>query len=153
MKTTLRVNGQDRDVDVPRRATLLSVLRDDLGLTGTRFGCGAGQCGACFVLADGKAVASCLMTVDQASGVEITTIEGLAKDGQLTPVQEAFVAEDAMQCGYCTSGMIISATGLLARDPRPSDGAIREALAGNLCRCGVYMRAIRAVKRAAGETA
>jgi len=150
VKTRLRVNGTDREVDVPRRATLLSVLRDDLGLTGTRFGCGSGQCGACFVLADGRAVASCLTTVDQASGVEITTVEGLAAGGDLTPVQAAFVAEDAMQCGYCTSGMLISATALLAHDPRPSDAAIREALAGNLCRCGVYVRAIRAVKRAAG---
>ncbi len=143
------MNGADREVDVPRRATLLSVLRDDLGLTGTRFGCGAGQCGACYVIADGRAVASCLMTVDQAAGAEITTIEGLAADGMLTPVQQAFVAEDAMQCGYCTSGMIVSATALLRRDPRPSDAAIREALAPNLCRCGVYVRAIRAVKRAA----
>ena len=153
MKTTLRINGGDREVDVPRRATLLSVLREDLGLTGTRFGCGAGQCGACYVIADGRAVASCLMTVDQASGVEITTIEGLASDGALTPLQEAFVAEDAMQCGYCTSGMLISATALLARDPRPSEPAIRDALSTNLCRCGVYVRAIRAVKRAAGSTA
>lgn len=144
------MNGVDREVDVPRRATLLSVLRDDLGLTGTRFGCGAGQCGACFVIADGRAVASCLMTVDQAAGSEITTIEGLARGDALSPVQEAFVAEDAMQCGYCTSGMIISATALLARDPRPSDAAVREALAPNLCRCGVYVRAIRATKRAAG---
>ena len=150
MRTRLRINGEEREVDVPRRATLLSVLREDLGLTGTRFGCGAGQCGACYVIADGRAVASCLMTVDQASGVEITTVEGLAKDGTLTPVQQAFVAEDAMQCGYCTSGMLISATVLLARDPRPSDESIREAMSANLCRCGVYMRAIRAVKRAAG---
>ncbi len=144
------MNGADREVDVPRRATLLSVLRDDLGLTGTRFGCGAGQCGACYVIADGRAVASCLMTVDQAAGSEITTIEGIARGDALSPVQEAFVAEDAMQCGYCTSGMIISATALLARDPRPSDAAVRDALAPNLCRCGVYVRAIRAVKRAAG---
>ena len=152
MKTTLRVNGQTREVDVPRRATLLSVLRDDLGLTGTRFGCGLGQCGACYVLANGRAVASCLLAVDQAAGLEITTVEGLAKDGALSPVQDAFVKEDAMQCGYCTSGMIVSATALLARDPKPSDAAIRDALAGNLCRCGVYVRAIRAVKRSAGMT-
>ncbi|HZP95700.1 MAG TPA: (2Fe-2S)-binding protein [Candidatus Limnocylindria bacterium] len=150
MKTRLRVNGTEREVDVPRRATLLSVLRDDLGLTGTRYGCGAGQCGACYVLADGRAVASCLMTVDQAAAADITTIEGLARGDRLHPVQEAFIAEDAMQCGYCTSGMIISAAALLARDPRPSDASIRDALAPNLCRCGVYVRAIRAVKRAAG---
>ncbi len=149
MKTRLRVNGEEREVDAPRGATLLSVLRDDLGLTGTRFGCGAGQCGACYVLADGRAVASCLLTLDQAQAMEITTIEGLAAKGTLSPVQEAFAAEDAMQCGYCTGGMIVSATALLARDPHPSDQAIRDALAGNLCRCGVYVRAIRAVKRAA----
>lgn len=137
-------------MDVPRRATLLSVLRDDLGLTGTRFGCGAGQCGACYVIADGRAVASCLMTIDQAGGVEITTVEGLAQGDALTPLQQAFVAEDAMQCGYCTSGMLISATALLAREPHPSEAAIREAMSTNLCRCGVYVRAIRAVQRAAG---
>lgn len=153
MKTTLRVNGTDREVDVPRRATLLAVLREDLGLTGARFGCGAGQCGACFVIVDGRAVASCLLTVDQAAGADITTIEGLARDGTLTPLQQAFVDGDAMQCGYCTSGMIISATALLAKDPRPTDAAIRDALATNLCRCGVYTRAVDAVKSAAGGAA
>jgi aerobic-type carbon monoxide dehydrogenase small subunit (CoxS/CutS family) len=150
MKVALRVNGATREVDVPRRATLLTVLRDDLGLTGAKFGCGQGQCGACYVIADGRAVASCLLTVDQAAGMEITTVEGLAHGERLHPVQEAFMAEDAMQCGYCTSGMVISAAALLARDPRPSDAAIRDALAPNLCRCGVYVRAIRATKRAAG---
>ena len=150
MKLTLEVNGAAREVDVPRRATLLSVLRDDLGLTGTRYGCGAGQCGACYVIADGRAVASCLVPAEQAAGMSITTIEGLAKGDALHPVQQAFVDEDAMQCGYCTSGMIISATALLASDPKPSDMQIRDALAGNLCRCGVYVRAIRATKRAAG---
>ena len=150
MRFTLTVNGARRDVDVPRRTTLLSVLRDDLRLTGTRYGCGMGQCGACFVLADGRAVASCLMPVDQAADREITTIEGLARGDELHPVQEAFIAEDAMQCGYCTSGMIISAAALLARTPRPSAAEIRDALAPNLCRCGVYGRAIRAVERAAG---
>ncbi|HEY7624480.1 MAG TPA: (2Fe-2S)-binding protein [Candidatus Limnocylindria bacterium] len=149
MKLALNVNGERRDVDVPASSTLLSVLRDDLDLTGTRYGCGRGQCGACYVIADGRAVASCLVTADQAARMEITTIEGLAKDGDLTPVQRAFVEEDAMQCGYCTSGMIISATALLARDEAPDELSIRDALAGNLCRCGVYVRAIRAVKRAA----
>ena len=150
MKTTLRVNGASHEIDVPRRTTLLTALRDDLGLTGTRFGCGSGQCGACFVLVGGRAVASCLMTVDQAADADITTVEGLASGGVLTPLQEAFIEKDAMQCGYCTSGMLIAATALLANDPRPSDAAIRDALASNLCRCGVYVRAIDAVKRAAG---
>ena len=150
MKATLRVNGQPREVDVPRRTTLLTALRDDLGLTGTRYGCGSGQCGACFVLVGGRAVASCLMSVEQAADSDITTVEGLASGDVLTPLQEAFVEKDAMQCGYCTSGMLISATALLANDPRPSDAAIRDALEPNLCRCGVYVRAIDAVKRAAG---
>lgn len=143
------MNGVDRDIDAPARTTLLTALRDDLGLTGTRYGCGIGQCGACFVLANGRAVASCVMTVEQAAGAEITTVEGLARRETLTPLQQAFVERDAMQCGYCTSGMLISATALLARNPRPSDDAIRLALATNLCRCGVYVRAIDAVKQAA----
>ena len=148
MKVSLNVNGKAREIDVPRRTTLLAALRDDLGLVGTRYGCGAGQCGACFVLVDGRAVASCLMPVEQAASAHITTIEGLANGDQLHPLQEAFIAEDAMQCGYCTSGMIVSAAALLARDPKPTDAAVRDALATNLCRCGVYVRAIRAVKRA-----
>ncbi|MDE3193024.1 MAG: (2Fe-2S)-binding protein [Chloroflexota bacterium] len=152
MKLTLRVNGADHEVDVPRRATLLAVLRDDLGLVATRFGCGSGQCGACYVLADGAAVASCLMTVDQAVDHDIVTVEGLSQDGKLSPVQDAFARESAMQCGYCTSGMLISATALLGHTPSPSEDEIREALAPNLCRCGVYGRAIRAVQRAAGAT-
>jgi nicotinate dehydrogenase subunit A len=146
---TLRVNGTDRKVDVPARTTLLTALRDDLGLTGARYGCGVGQCGACFVLVDGRAVASCLMPVEGASGAEITTVEGLAPDGALTALQQAFVDRDAMQCGYCTSGMLISATALLAREPRPSDAAIRDALSTNLCRCGIYVRAIEAVRSVA----
>ena len=150
MKTTLRVNGVAREIDVPRRTTLLTALREDLGLTGARFGCGAGQCGACFVLVNERATASCLLTVEQAMDLDITTVEGLSRDDGLSPVQQAFVNEDAMQCGYCTSGMIVTAAALLARDPKPSDAAIRDALATNLCRCGVYVRAIRAVKRAAG---
>ena len=148
MKLELSVNGERREVEVPPNATLLSVLRDDLNLTGTRYGCGRGQCGACFVIADGRAVASCLLTADQAARMEITTVEGLA-GASLHPVQQAFVDEDAMQCGYCTSGMVISAAALLARDPNPDETSIRDALAGNLCRCGVYGRAIRAVQKAA----
>jgi nicotinate dehydrogenase subunit A len=151
VKLALSVNGERREVDVPPNATLLSVLRDDLDLTGTRYGCGRGQCGACYVIADTRAVASCLLTADQAARMEITTIEGLATGDVLTPVQQAFVDADAMQCGYCTSGMIISATALLARDPEPDDISIRDALAGNLCRCGVYGRAINAVRKAASS--
>ncbi len=150
MRFTLSVNGSQHDVDVPRRTTLLAILRDDLGLTGTRYGCGVGQCGACFVLAAGRAVPSCLMTVEQASALEIVTVEGFARGDELHPVQAAFAAEDAMQCGYCTSGMIVSAAALLARAPHPSESEIRDALVPNLCRCGVYGRAIRAVRRAAG---
>src|SRR6266568_3068465 len=149
MQIALRINGNDHSVDVPRSATLLEVLRDDLGLTGTRYGCGIGRCGACFVIADGRAAASCLLTVEQASRLEITTIEGLAGGDELHPVQEAFIAEDAMQCGYCTSGMVISAAALLDRTPHPTEAEVRESLATNLCRCGVYGRAIRAVLRAA----
>ena len=151
MKLALSVNGERRDIDVPPNTTLLSVLRDDLELTGTRYGCGRGQCGACFVIADSRAVASCLITADQAARMEITTIEGLATPDVLTLVQQAFVDTDAMQCGYCTSGMIISATALLARDPEPDDISIRDALAGNLCRCGVYGRAMSAVRKAASS--
>jgi aerobic-type carbon monoxide dehydrogenase small subunit (CoxS/CutS family) len=157
VKLALTVNGERREVDVPPNTTLLSVLRDDLNLTGTRYGCGRGQCGACYVIADAeagapgrgaRAVASCLLTADQAARMEITTIEGLAKGSVLHPVQQAFIDEDAMQCGYCTTGMVISAAALLARDPRPDEISIRDALAGNLCRCGVYGRAIAAVQRA-----
>ena len=158
MQIALRINGTDRSVDVPRSATLLEVLRDDLGMTGTRYGCGIGRCGACFVLADAgagapgggaTAVASCLITAEQASRMEITTVEGLAQGDALHPVQAAFIAEDAMQCGYCTSGMVVSAAALLARTPHPTEPEIRESLATNLCRCGTYGRAIRAVLRAA----
>jgi aerobic-type carbon monoxide dehydrogenase small subunit (CoxS/CutS family) len=148
MHVRLRVNGRSRDVDVPPGTRLLEALRDDLGLTGARFGCGRGQCGACFVLADGRAVASCETTVADAAGKEIVTVEGLADGDRLHPVQEAFLAEGAMQCGYCTGGMIVSAVALLGRSPRPSDDEIRDALAPNLCRCGVYQRAIRAVRKA-----
>ncbi|TME63875.1 MAG: (2Fe-2S)-binding protein [Chloroflexi bacterium] len=152
MKLALTVNGERRDVDVPPNTSLLSVLRDDLGLTGTRYGCGRGQCGACYVLADDRAVASCLLTADQAARMAITTVEGLADGAKLHPVQQAFVDGDALQCGYCTSGMIISAVALLAHDPEPDETSIRDALAGNLCRCGVYGRAIRAIGRVAGSS-
>lgn len=150
MRFALSINGQTRSVDAPASRPLLSVLRDDLGLTGTRFGCGLGQCGACYVIVEGRAVASCLLPVSDAAGQEILTVEGLERDGALHPIQEAFIVEDAMQCGYCTSGMIMSAVALLERDGAPDERTIRDALAPNLCRCGVYGRAIRAVQRAAG---
>ena len=149
MKLSLRVNGAACAVDVPRRTALLSVLRDDLGLVATRFGCGVGKCGACYVLIDGDAVASCLMPVEEARDRDIVTVEGLANDGAMSRVQEAFAREGALQCGYCTSGMLISATALLAKNEHPTETDIREGLAPNLCRCGVYGRAVRAVQRAA----
>ena len=148
MKHRLDVNGVPRDIDVPRGTTLLDALRDDLGLVATRYGCGRGQCGACFVLADGRAVASCLMSVEQAAAHRIVTVEGLAASGG-EGVQQAFVEEDAMQCGYCTSGMLISAVALLGTQPSPTEDEIRDALAPNLCRCGVQLRAVRAVQQAA----
>ena len=149
MRFRLKVNGQAHEADVPLGTTLLGVLRDDLGLTAARYGCGHGACGACYVLMDGRAVPSCMTRVEETAGKNITTVEGLAKDGELHPVQRAFVEEDAMQCGYCISGMLISSAALLADTPDPSDAQIRDALAPHLCRCGVYLRAMRAVRRAA----
>ena len=149
MHFLLTVNRVARDVDVPPGTSLLSVLRNDLRLTGSRYGCGQGVCGACAVLVDDLAVPSCTLAIEEAAGKRIVTIEGLAGDAGLHPVQRAFVEEDAMQCGYCTGGMIVSAAALLLRNPRPSEQDIREALATHLCRCGVYTRVIRAVQRAA----
>jgi aerobic-type carbon monoxide dehydrogenase small subunit (CoxS/CutS family) len=145
----VRVNGIDRLIAPRPGVSILHVLRDQLDLMGARYGCGEGACGACFVLCDGEAVAACRLTPAEVAGREIVTIEGLAGQGQLHPVQQAFIEEDAMQCGACTSGMILSAVALLRRDPHPDDIAIRDALDPHLCRCGVYGRAIRAVKRAA----
>lgn len=145
----LNVNGQVQEVRARAGTPLLSVLRDDLGLTGTRFGCGQGDCGACYVLADGRAVPSCTLSVEDAESKEIVTVEGLAQGDALSRVQAAFVEEDAMQCGYCTSGMLISATALLTRVRAPTEEEIRQALEPHLCRCGVYGRVIRAVQRAA----
>ena len=151
MRYELTVNGQKRVLDIPANVPLLWALRDDLGLTGTRYGCGLGQCGACFVIAGGRERASCLMTVDQAASekLEITTVEGLAAGDRLHPVQQAFIDEDAMQCGYCTSGMLIGAAALLMQDPHPDEVTIKERMANHLCRCGVYKRVVRAVQRVA----
>jgi nicotinate dehydrogenase subunit A len=150
-KLALRVNGGNREVeandpDVP----LLYVLRDDLGLTGTKFGCGLAQCGACTVLVGGRAVRSCATTARSVAGQDVVTIEGLGALDRPDPVQAAFIAEQAAQCGYCTAGMIMTARALLSRIPRPTEPQVREALAGNLCRCGSHARVIRAVLRAAG---
>jgi len=150
MRYELTVNGTKRALDVPANTPLLWALRDDLGLTGTRYGCGLGQCGACFVIAGGRERASCLLTVDEVArqGLEVTTVEGLAKGDDLHPVQRAFIEEDAMQCGYCTSGMLIGAAALLMADPRPDESTIKERMANHLCRCGVYNRVVRAIQRA-----
>ncbi len=147
--TTLYVNGERRADADPRR-NLLSYLRFDLGLTGTKYGCGEGLCGACTVLVDGQPLHACLATVASVGGGQVTTIEGLADGDELHPVQQAFLDESAMQCGYCIPGFIMSAAGLLERNPRPSVGQVRDALAENMCRCGTYPRIERAIMRAAG---
>ena len=146
----LDVNGAAKGVEVDDpRTPLLDVLRNDLGLTGTRFGCGLAQCGACTVLIDGRAVRSCSTAVSAVQGRHVTTIEGLGSPERPDPLQAAFIEEQAAQCGYCTAGMIMSARALLAQTPRPSEAQVRQALAGNLCRCGSHVRVIRAVLRAA----
>ena len=146
----LTVNGTAHRLAVEPRVTLADALRERIGLTGTKVVCGRGACGACTVLLDGKTVCSCLMLAHEAAGKPITTIEGLASEGRLTPLQEAFIAADALQCGFCTSGMILSCKVLLDREPKPTRQAIREAVAGNLCRCGTYNHVFDAVERAAG---
>jgi isoquinoline 1-oxidoreductase subunit alpha len=145
----LIVNGEERRIDAPPQESLLSVLRNRLDLTGTKYGCGEGQCGACTVLLEGKAARSCLTQVSAAANKKITTVEGLERAGKLHPVQEAFLAEEAFQCGYCTSGMIMSAMALLASNPSPTQPQIKRAVNGNICRCGTYPRVIAAVQRAA----
>jgi aerobic-type carbon monoxide dehydrogenase small subunit (CoxS/CutS family) len=145
---SLRVNGEDQQAPDGGR-NLLSYLRYDLGLTGTKYGCSEGLCGCCTVLVDGQLLRSCTSTVGAVAGGSITTIEGLAQDGELHPVQQAFVEETAMQCGYCTPGFIMTAVALLSREARPSAAQVREALAENMCRCGTYQRIQRAVERAA----
>lgn len=150
-RTRLVVNGKVHIVETLPDTPLLWVLRDELGLTGTKFGCGEGICGSCTVHLDGKAVRSCQTTVAQAGGHHVTTIEGLVESGQ-HPVPAAFVAEDVPQCGYCQSGQIMAAAALLSTTPRPTDAQIDEAMADVLCRCGTYNRIRRAIRRAAGET-
>jgi aerobic-type carbon monoxide dehydrogenase small subunit (CoxS/CutS family) len=146
----LHVNGSERRVEAPRGESLLAVLRDRLQPTGTKYGCGEGQCGACTVLLDGRVARSCRVAVAEAAGKKITTIEGLAQaDGRLHPMQAAFLEVEAFQCGYCTPGMIVAAVGLLARKPDPSEEEIAAGLARNVCRCGTYPRIVTAVKQAA----
>jgi carbon-monoxide dehydrogenase small subunit len=146
----LRVNGKDYALSLPARTTLLEALRDYLGLTGTKEGCGKGECGACTVLVNGSVVNSCLMLAAQAEDKEVLTIEGLSEDG-MDPLQKAFIDEGAVQCGFCTPGMVISAKALLMENPDPSEEAIKEAISGNLCRCTGYLKIIRAIKAASGR--
>ena len=149
-KLRLRVNGTAREVEVDDPSVpLLYVLRSDLGLTGTHFGCGLGQCGACTVLVGGRTVRSCMMPARSVGGRDIVTIEGLGSADRPDPIQAAFIAEQAAQCGYCTSGLVMAARALLATTPRPSEQQVRESLAGNLCRCGSHARVIRAVLKVA----
>ncbi|MFI6763406.1 (2Fe-2S)-binding protein [Micromonospora sp. NPDC050417] len=150
---TLRVNGQTRRLRVESRVTLLDALRDHLGLTGTKKGCDQGACGACTVLLDGRSVVSCLVLAAQCDGREVITVEGLAPDGGLHPVQEAFVRHDGFQCGYCTPGQIMSAVALLADGGTRSDDEIRELMSGNLCRCGAYPNIVAAIRELAGAAA
>ena len=148
MKIKLRVNRSDHTVDVSPDTPLLWVLRENLGLTGTKFGCGMALCGACTVHLDGEAVRSCVTPVRRAAGKEVTTIEGLARDLR-HPLQQAWIAEDVPQCGYCQSGQIMAAAELLRENPRPTDADIDDAMTGNLCRCGTYQRIRRAIHLAA----
>jgi len=146
---TLNINGRAVPVTAPGEETLLSVLRNRLNLTGTKFGCGEGECGACTVLLDGEPAKSCQTSISEAAKAKITTIEGLEHNGRLTPVQQAFLDEGALQCGYCTSGMVMQATGLLQRVPQPTEAQIVNGMNGNICRCGTYPRIVAAVQRAA----
>jgi aerobic-type carbon monoxide dehydrogenase small subunit (CoxS/CutS family) len=148
VKLTLDINGEPHDIDVSPTRRLVDVLRDDVELLGTKLACGEGACGACAVLLDGRPVNSCLLLAAAAEGHAIVTIEGLSQGGS-TALLEAFVAEDALQCGFCTPGQIVSATALLARIPQPTPAQVREAMTGNLCRCGAYPKIERAIQRAA----
>src|ERR1700722_18301028 len=148
---SLKVNGKERAVETDPTTPLLYVLRNDLELNGPRFGCGLSQCGACTVIMTGKAVRSCTFPVNAVRGQEITTLEGLGSVAHPHPLQQAFIDEQAAQCGYCMNGMIMTAKVLLDKNPRPTEVEIKQALEGNLCRCGSHLRVVRAVKRAAGE--
>ncbi len=147
----LNVNGQPHTVTVASHRSLLDVLREDLNLTGAKRGCDRGECGSCTVLLDGKPIYACITLVGQVRGRSVLTVEGLASDGRLDPIQQAFLDEDGGQCGYCTPGFLMSARALLNANPHPSDGEIREALSGNLCRCNAYGRILQSVRTAASS--
>jgi carbon-monoxide dehydrogenase small subunit len=153
VKVTITVNGQARSADIEPRTLLVQFLRDNLGLTGTHTGCETSQCGACTVLLGGDSVKSCTILAVQADGAEVTTIEGIAPDGALHPIQQAFWEEHGLQCGYCTPGMIISTKALLARDPNPDEQTIRHWLEGNLCRCTGYQNIVKSIQSAAAKIA
>ncbi len=149
---TANVNGRERELSVKSNQTLLEVLRDDLRLKGTREGCSVGVCGSCTVLVDGKPVSSCLMLASNAEGREVLTIEGLARDGNLDPVQQAFLDHQAFQCGFCTPGMIMAVKGLLNENSKPDEAEVRDYLSGNICRCGTYVEVMAAVDELTGKT-
>lgn len=149
-EVNLNVNGKKLRVDVDAQTPLLYVLRDDLNLTGAKYGCGEAKCGACTVLVDGQAMRSCVTPVGRVSGKQITTIEGMEKDGKLHPLQEAFLKADALQCGYCTPGMIMAAAALLNKNAKPNREEIVKHMDGNVCRCGTYARVVNAIEVAAG---
>lgn len=150
MATRIMVNGHQHDVEATPDAPLLYVLRNELGLNAARYGCGLSRCGACTVHVDGEAIHACVVPVGEVAGREVTTLEGLGTPEALHPLQQAFLDEQAAQCGYCIPGIVMTAAALLARNPSPSDGEIREALEGKLCRCGSHQRILRAIRRAAG---
>lgn len=151
MDITLDVNGTQRHVSADPETSLLEILRDDLGLTGAKYGCGESECGACTVLLDGENVHACVTSLKEAEGKKVVTIEGLAKNGKLDSLQQAFLDEGAMQCGYCVTGMILAARALLDKNPHPTDAQIIEHMDGNICRCGGYPRMMAAIKRASGR--
>jgi len=142
---TLKVNGEMYELEIPAHRTLLDVLREEIGLTGTKQGCGRGECGACTVLLDGEPVNACLVLALQADGQSVTTIEGLSRGEKMHPIQEAFISHGAIQCGYCTPGMVLSAKALLDKNPKPKEIEVREALVGNFCRCTGYQKIVEAV--------
>ena len=148
--TSLNVNGKKLRIDVDSQTPLLYVLRDHLNMTGTKYGCGEAKCGACTVLVDGQVMRSCVTPVGRVGGKQVTTIEGLEKDGKLHPLQEAFLKADALQCGFCTSGMIMAAEGLMRKNPKPSREEIVKHMDANVCRCGTYQRIVNAIEIASG---